>query len=468
MTGLSPRPARQPLATFGVNAARIAFIVAHAPIALLAHGSRGLATVHAMGTAGYALWQALTARSPESALYAAAYIAGAELLWRMSKASVPWEFGKYAMALVLIIAGLRLRSRRSAFRAVLYFALLVPSAALTLTYLPIETARRAISFNLSGPLAITVTVWFVSRTRAGAIDLERLFLALLAPVVGVAFLAGVATFGGGGIVEFDARSNVVTSGGFGPNQVSAMLGLGAFLAFFYVIDESPRRLMRLVMLGLVGLLAIQSAMTFSRSGFYSALASALVAGLFLAGRKRARIRVLLVGAGLAMIAAVFVVPRLDAFTGGALSERFTNTDPTHRDQIARGDLQLWQQHPVVGVGPGRGRYERRTGKVAAAHTEYTRLLAEHGLFGLVAMILMLSMPWRNFRHAASARDRALIASFATWSAIFMVHSATRLAAPMLMFGLAAALTSARPKRGAQKGAPAPSETPVVAPGRVAA
>jgi hypothetical protein len=53
-------------------------------------------------------------------------------------------------------------------------------------------------------------------------------------------------------------------------------------------------------------------------------------------------RRLLAGTALAFVLGYFVVvPRLDALTGGAFSERFANTNVTHRDTLAKGDLQIW-------------------------------------------------------------------------------------------------------------------------------
>ena len=36
--------------------------------------------------------------------YAAAYIAGAGVFWRMKAASIPWEFDKYAIVAIFLVA----------------------------------------------------------------------------------------------------------------------------------------------------------------------------------------------------------------------------------------------------------------------------------------------------------------------------------------------------------------------------
>ena len=66
------------------------------------------------------------------------------------------------------------------------------------------------------------------------------------------------------------------------------------------------------------------------------------------------------------------------------------SDTTGREDIARADLEVWFDNPVLGVGPGVAKEYRAAtfGRAAAAHTEFTRLLAEHGILGLVALIIL--------------------------------------------------------------------------------
>jgi hypothetical protein len=47
-------------------------------------------------------------------------------------------------------------------------------------------------------------------------------------------------------------------------------------------------------------------------------------------------------------------------------------------------------HPIVGVGVGRAREERieATGDVVASHSEVSRLLAEHGMLGVLSLLIL--------------------------------------------------------------------------------
>src|SRR5687768_13485298 len=95
-------------------------------------GLRAMETVpryHALGVLGLGVWWATMGRRPSWAVAAAAYIGGAEILWRMTGTGLFWEFGKYGAALILLLVFVRLPSHRTTYwGALLYIVLLIPSA----------------------------------------------------------------------------------------------------------------------------------------------------------------------------------------------------------------------------------------------------------------------------------------------------------------------------------------------------
>jgi hypothetical protein len=101
----------------------------------------------------------------ERVVMVAAYIAASEVLWRAAEAQVFYEGGKYAIAAVFAASMVRLRLRRIHWLAVVYFLLLLPAIALTVGSVGLNLARGLISFNLSGPLALTLSVAFLSQIR---------------------------------------------------------------------------------------------------------------------------------------------------------------------------------------------------------------------------------------------------------------------------------------------------------------
>ena len=56
------------------------------------------------------------------------------------------------------------------------------------------------------------------------------------------------------------------------------------------------------------------------------------------------------------------------------------------------DLFIFVNNPIFGVGPGIGYYERLNHGLSqrvSAHTEYSRLLAEHGIAGIFVLLFIL-------------------------------------------------------------------------------
>jgi hypothetical protein len=414
------------------------FALAHVPLGLLMHQFNAIATVHAIVTFLIGCGWAIYGRRPERVAYVAAYITGAEVLWRMASADVFWEFGKYAVAGIFLLALLRTGKLQHFALPLLYLGLLTPSTVQTIQDLRWAEARSQISFNLSGPFALAMSCWFFANVRLSLKQLQRLFLVLIAPIAGIATIALYGTVAASEI-HFTTQSNFETSGGFGPNQVSAVLGLGALLTFLILLTYQGKKAgVKLCLFCGLALFAIQSALTFSRGGLYNAAGAGAVASMLFLSKTKFKLRVLAVAVLVLIIAHYVVLPSLDDYTGGALSERFSSLNLTGRDRLIRGDLQAWEENPVFGVGPGRARFSRgefyREG--VAAHTEFSRLLAEHGMWGLAALFTLLFMAIKNFRQARSGVHKALLTAATAWSLLFMTNAAMRLVAPSFVFGLA--------------------------------
>jgi O-antigen ligase len=411
------------------------FLAAHYPLALVMREFSQVATLHALLVFIIGLSWALFGRKPLQVGFVGAYVTGAEVLWRMTDAKIPWEFGKYAVVIIFLAALLRVPGWKLPALPFLYFMLLLPSIAVTVANLAPEEARKQISFNLSGPLALMVSAWFFSHLKLSITQLYRLFLAALAPVVGISGVALVAVLTASNL-NFGTEASSVASGGFGPNQVSAVLGLGALLAFWFVVNEKLSWGMKALVFGGMLLLAAQSALTFSRGGLYNAAGAVILAVLFLARDVRSRVKIVLLVVSVLVVGNVFIVPRLDQFTSGTILDRFQDTSLTGRDLIVKADLQTWQKNPAWGVGPGQSaELHQMLFRDSAAHTEFSRLLAEHGIPGLAALVLLIVMGVRNVRRAPNARSKAVAASTIGWSFLFMSNVAMRLVAPSFLFGL---------------------------------
>jgi len=335
---------------------------------------------------------------------------------------------------------------------VVYFVSLLASAPLTIASLDWTGARDALSFNLSGPISIFISLWFFSDRPLNLSQMRRLLLLMAAPVTGVATLAVSSTLAMEDL-RFTLESNFAASGGFGPNQVSAVLGLGAWVLLLLVLERGLPSSMRLALIALAIVFLGQGMVTFSRGGVYLALACCAVT-LYLAWRRPSgqggRIALKLVVA--AALLGVLVYPRLMGLTGVLLSERFLSLSTTRRDVLARTDLELWLQHPVFGVGPGMAP-ELKEGEAAglAAHTEFTRVLAEHGIFGIISIASLLVTLWRRRPRKGAWVAKMVWAASAMWAMLYLSVNAVRLFAPAFMLGLACSRISPRTDTAADLG-----------------
>ncbi len=432
---------------------QLGFIALHVPLALAIPKHSRLAAIHALLVLAIGMLAAIASRKAHFVACTAAYITGASVFWRMKAAQIPWEFDKYAISAIFVTALVMSVSMRRPALPVAYLALLIPSAFLTLSSAPWDEAKDMLSFNLSGPIVLALSVLFFSSIRMTPSQLRWVAVSLLAPIISIATVAARSLQAALEDPDFDfygGSSNAAASGGFGPNQVSAILGLGLVAIMVYLIAAKNKRIVTGTMFVLALVLARQCLITLSRGGVYMACGSGMAAAFYLLREKASRGKLLLGAAALGAILALVVIPRLQAMTGGVLVSRFENTSGTGRELLIKGDMDSWSENPVLGVGPGMGGANRlKYFNVPTAHTEYTRLVAEHGILGLVSLILIGVMAVRAVKGERSLRGKAISAALLAYALLFMAVDAMRFAAPGFAFGLASAMMmGARRAKGA--------------------
>lgn len=438
-SALPENSARQLAGSYSLRV--ILFLLAHIPLALAMETAWPVATAHALLVTLLGVRWALLGRSRQ-VIYTLSYIAGAEVLWRMAEARVFWEYGKYALSLVVVAAligewrraGGRLRAMEP---LVLLFAL-APAVVMTVLDMSPAAAFDQISFNLSAYAALVLAALYlwarpVDREAAG-----NLLLAMLGPISGVLFLASYSTITQLNIDSFVGASSWIRSGDFGANQVANVLSLGA-LAGLALLVLLPRARAARFLIGLLTVgMVVQGILTFSRGGTYSLILAGLAFGLHLWRTPGARGRFLALMAAFAVLVFGVVYPRLDDVSTGALTARFQDLDTTGRLELVEADMMSFRENLALGSGVGGSLpyHEYVLGESIGPHTEYTRLLAEHGLFGILIMGLMVWMLLKRYVGNHHGLGRALSAALAVWSLSIMAHSATRIAATSLAFALA--------------------------------
>ena len=179
-------------------------------------------------------------------------------------------------------------------------------------------------------------------------------------------------------------------------------------------------------------------LTFSRGGLFALVLAGIgiaMAALTASGQ-RSRV---LVAAAVLFAVALRLLSWAGAFTDGASGERLSSTDSTNRTKFALGDLRLFRAHPLEGVGVGESQFQRDL--PGAPHTEFTRLLAEHGFLGVVEIGLLVALVVRLVRTAAGWYRLAAV-GLLVMALAQMTHSATRIGSIAVCFGLAALLEDA--------------------------
>lgn len=415
----------------------LAFVLAilglHFGLALLMRQFSLLATAHAYLTLAIGLL-ALTRvnRQPERLLYVLAYIAGVDLIWRGGGATIFYEIGKYALIGFSFMGLLLQRKPPTTWRWPLVFTILLAPSIFVMPYFN----RQQIAFHLAGPVALAVASMYMSTLRLTLPQFKRMLLALLVPSASLGFLTMFFTLEATEI-DFTGISLHATSAGIGPNQVSSILGLALVAAFCYAILEKHNTVLRNLMILIIIWMVAQSMLTFSRGGLWTGLGAILMGALFLARDGRMRARVI----GLALVVVplftLVIFPALDDFTGNTLSARLQDTSTTRRDGVVLADWDIFVNNPIAGVGPGQSKilHALYLPKSIQAHVEYSRLLAEHGIFGLAVLLILSYVTLKRLLAKDSVENKALSVIATFWALLFMGHSATRLMAVAFMFAL---------------------------------
>lgn len=377
----------------------------------------------------------------------ATYLSSMELLGRMSASGLPHEFTKYAVSAILLLS-LFFQPKTFPRAFIAFILLLVPSVFLT-DGGNLEETRQLISANLSGPFCLAISVFYFYDRIFDLKNIRKLFQVVLYPLAATVGYLTIKTPDFSEI-EFGFQSNFSTSI-YGPNQMSSILGLGILiigLAYFLRIRLFGSHL---VSLALFGLLLFRGLITFSRGGMLTPAILLSIIFLYFFWKSGGLNKNMIRTAGIAIIVALVGIVAFNysnKLTGNALINRYSgvkngkqiediNALTSGRTMIVYMDWQIFKDNPVLGAGVGMGKYLRGNHNIeVAAHNEFSRLLAEHGLFGLSSLLILIFAPVTRFFSNRNIFEKAFLIAFIGFCFVFMTHAATRLAAPCLLFGLA--------------------------------
>ena len=378
------------------------------------------------------------------------YATSFELLARMSRTSpyVPYELGKYlflALLLFGIIKGFRNGSIGWIMLILLSLGIFIDRAG--------QTTFRNIVFNLFGPINVAMAIIFFKDQEIEKDDFVKVLRLLLYPLISVLAFTIIRT-PDLDTVEFKLGANFETAGGFGSNQVSTALGLGAFLAFLIWRNKWALTGYRWMDIILFIAFAFRGLLTFSRGGMIGGALGIFI--ILLLNRKpidddrtENPVRTILKIVPVIFIL-FFTFKYTDRITGGQLLLRYQgetagtlkgskqktfNTFTTNRFAIFEGDVKLWKEYPLLGVGVGASSYMRDSSNRFLSHVEMSRLLSEHGTPGLIYILILFVQGINIFRYQRFNLFGVILLALFTIAVFTTFHAAMRTYISPLLIGL---------------------------------
>ena len=375
---------------------------------------------------------------------AAAYMSGAEVMFRMTEAAPVYEAGKYSVIAFMFIGLVLSGTSRKSGVYWLYIFLLLPGILVAAINLDLSTdVRKAVFFNLSGPICLGLAALYCIDRKLTYTQLSDLMKWILLPIITMALYI---TLGTPDLRESlqSTGANYSATGGFGPNQVATVLGLGMFASIVLLVVHSKNKLLLIIHLGTTGFLLYKGIITFSRGGVITGLViSAAFLVVYFAGSKgfarRRMITYLILLGGILLAASAY-----SSFqTNGLINKRYSNRDAagrlksditTGRGELLETELSAFYNHPLVGVGVGKIKELRaaETGISAASHNEVSRLLSEHGVLGIIILGILILYPL--IYRSKNRRNYLFYGVLGFWF-LTINHSSMRIAAPGFIYAL---------------------------------
>ena len=418
----------------------------HIGIAVVAWIHRPLMLLYLIAAFLYFSWIIISRKQDKlfHVLLAASYFTGAEVYIRMTKAYFFFETGKYAVIWFALLGMIYIGFKRNAIPYMAYLVLLLPGILISYEAIAYDVNfRKTILFNFSGPLCLTVAAVFLYGKTVTFSQMLKILDYMIYPLIATTVYVVLYSPDIREAVTGTA-SNSAVSGGYGPNQVATVLGLGVFLLLTRLLIPYKNILVQWVMMFFMALMAYRALLTFSRGGV---LVSVIICLVFIivyyftsgiAVKVKTSMRVLgLVAAGLGIW--TFTILQ----TGGMIENRYTNKDALGREKedITTGRADLFQtemntfmENPFLGVCVGGSKFyfETEMGTELPTHNEISRMLSEHGMFGIFALLTLIFSPILS---KLGGRKNIWFWPFLAFWGLTIAHSSMRIAAPAFIYAL---------------------------------
>ncbi|WP_369014257.1 O-antigen ligase family protein [Flavobacterium anhuiense] len=377
-------------------------------------------------------------------LFVSAYLVGAEVFLRMTGGNFNNEYAKFCVIGFMLLGMIYSNFSKSALIYLFFFVLLVPSILITTNYQDAGTdVKKVLFFNLSGPICLGICSIYTFGRKITFESIQKLLVIMGFPIISTTVYLFLYTPNIQDVVT-GTQSNFETSGGFGPNQVSTILGLGMFVFFVQVILFSKSKIELLINGGLLIFLSYRGIVTFSRGGIITGVIM-IICLLFLLyyfsnAKGRSKFTIVFV---LTIALGIGIWGYSSFQTRGLIEKRYANKDARGREkkdrlggreEIMDADITLFLENPIFGVGVGlsKEKREKQLGIAIASHNEITRLFSEHGLMGILAFLILFITPFILY---INNRQHLYFLSFYFFWLLTINHAAMRTAAPAFVYAL---------------------------------
>jgi|SRR6218665_257336 len=423
----------------------IGLVLLHMLIGVAIYTVPALSKVYGYGIIlGGIYYVVLNQNKNEEVLLAAAYIVGSEVLLRMTEGNIVYEFSKYGV-MIFILLGMYFNGfSKNGAPYWVFMLLLIPGIVIaSYTMDPGSSLRKHISFNISGPVCLALCSLYAYQKKTSFELVNKILLFIGLPIIATTVYLTLYTPSVKDVIT-GTGSNLETSGGFGPNQVATILGIGVFIFVSRMVYNSKSKIIFLLNAFIVLNIAFRGLVTFSRGGMLTAafmiIMLVVITYFRVNTRARSKMNYLILILGFAVFA-IWTYSSMQ--TGGLIEKRYANEDATGkvkesrftgREELARDEIESFLDSPVFGVGVGMNSEIRahKTGEFMVSHNEITRMLAEHGSLGIMALIILLMTPVILY---LDNKYNVFVLPFLIFWLLTINHAAMRLAAPAFVYCL---------------------------------
>lgn len=377
-------------------------------------------------------------------LYICAYIVGSEVFLRMTNGNPNHEFAKYSVAFFVVIGMVYSGFAKHALPYWFFLIILIPGIIVANETLDFSVEfRKKIAFNLSGPICLGIASIYTFGKRFTIGQMGNLLLMMGLPVISAAAYVNLYTPNIKEVLT-GTSSNDMLSGGFGPNQVSTIFGLGMFIFFTRLILYSRTKLIFVVNMLVAFYVSYRGLLTFSRGGMMTGFGMIAIFIFFMYINSKYKGKVKLNYFIIILTIVISITWSYTSFqTDGLIDKRYSNRNAqgvekkdkfTGRGELAEDEIQMFLDNPFFGIGVGKGTDLRteKMGYLTASHDEITRMLAEHGSLGILGLLILFITPVIYF---LGNKQNIYLFCFMTFWFLTINHAAMRTASPSFVYAL---------------------------------